>query len=229
LRRHPLGVLQATSAATRFRADRSRGSQRTFRSSALAAGVSTEVPIRSAGPLDRRRVPTRRPSLCVDHIGRASRPPPKRRLQTPPRTRLVNQFPSSPGPAVSSEPVVRIVDHVRRRPARSLSGSRHRLLRDKREGKRSMTVWEPNSGAGFRDTRRLFASPREGGSDTCSTTRNCMENARERKNPEKVSAEASTLSGFTCRSHSCPKAGLFPATKEPSRTLCAAVGSPPLQ
>ena len=42
---------------------------------------------------------------------------------------------------------------------------------------------------------------------------------RTRRNPEKVSAEASTLSGFPCYSHSDPKAGLFLASEEPSRVL----------
>jgi hypothetical protein len=77
----------------------------------LRSGRAAPTPKHRPLPSDRwteNGVPAQRPSLTLGRIGLASHPPPKRRLQTPPRTRSVNRLPDPPGHAVSSPSVVRM-------------------------------------------------------------------------------------------------------------------------
>lgn len=175
MRRHPLGALLAFGAATRFRVGRSRGMQGAFRTLTWQPFDTEASPVRQTRS-DRQRVrKPEGPSLSPGRKGLVSRPPPKRRLQTRPRTRLVNQLPDPPRCAVSSPSVVRDVDHVRRRPAQPLSGPCPRSLGDRRKGKRSVTSWRPISVHSFRETRRVFAC--------CRASRRKL--VRTRKTPRK--------------------------------------------
>jgi hypothetical protein len=71
----------------------------------VTAGPDTEAP---SVPSDRwagSGVPTRRPSLSYQpQRPFASHPPPKRKLQTPPRTRLVRRFPDPPDESFPTHP-----------------------------------------------------------------------------------------------------------------------------
>ena len=205
-----------------------------FRTLVSTVGFVAEAPARAARPVGSS--PETQPGGRLSRTrseGRASPPPPKQRLQTQPRTRLVNRSPDPPGRTVSGPSVGAEPDHVRRRPARPgtplpvhragrplsrpppLAKWCRRSLGDRGEGKRSSTCWEPESVASFRDERRVFASPR-------------MTQPERGKPRESIGRSLNPL-GAPCRSHSCPKAGLFPATKGTSRSLQPASGSPPLQ
>jgi hypothetical protein len=70
--------------------------------------------------------------------------------------------------------------------------------------------------------RRIFATP-------TSFSRASGKREAERGKPRESIGRSFNPLGAPCRSHSGPKAGLFPATEEPSRTLRPASGSPPLQ
>ena len=186
-----------------------------------AGGPDAEAPAPPVRPMDRVGVLARRPSLTLGRIGLASHPPPKRRLQTPPRTRLVNRFPDPPGYAVSSPSVVRM-----RRPRSSTlrwipSGIRSAPFGVEPPVKvttRKVPGW---STARPRFGRRDFATP-------ICFSRPAGSPGGRGKPRESIGRSLNPL-GAPCRSHSGPKAGPFPATEEPSRTLRPASGSPPLQ
>jgi hypothetical protein len=198
----------------------------------VTAGFVAEAPTRSARPLDRERNskpegPHSRPRLK----GRCVSTPAEAKASDAPRTRMVHRFPDPPGSVVSDPSVVRTADHVRRRPARPLSRPCHRSLGDRCKAKRR--AGDPESdlvaifsrrSMSFRDQGRWL-----GTLETLPRDRLEPGKPSGRGKPRESIGRSLNPLGAPCRSHSNPKAGLFPATKGTSRSLQSASGSPPWQ